>query len=151
MKRQKAGSLLQRLGWKEGEFPALEERAGCSRAVFLLIPFKGPSGRCCCLAEQGSVRILPLLRLCPLVAQSGNLASPHPLCFVSSKLPNKLTRINVSDLDKDGFFKTRSKNGQCMAPLTLSPRCLQVPAVLALVSARTSVPCLPTRWGRQWR
>lgn len=103
-KKQKAGSQWWRLGCKEGEFPALEERAGCSRAVFLLIPFKDPSGQCCCRcegqhADSPSAVFVPSDR-----TGSRNLACSRPVCFVSSKVPNKLTRINVSDLDKDDFF-----------------------------------------------
>lgn len=46
------------LGRERGEFPAPEEGAGCRRAVFLLIPFKDPSGRCCCLVVKGSTQII---------------------------------------------------------------------------------------------
>lgn len=50
-KKPKAGSPWWRVGCKDGEFLALEERAGCSRAVSLLMPLKDPSGPCCCLRK----------------------------------------------------------------------------------------------------
>lgn len=50
-KKPKAASLWWRLGCKDREFLALEERAGCRRAVSLLMPLKDPSGPCCCLRK----------------------------------------------------------------------------------------------------
>lgn len=73
--------------------------------VFLLIPFKDPSGHCCCLVVKGSVQIFPLLCLCPLIGRIGKQEShlSRLVCFVSSELQTMLTRINVSGLDKDDF------------------------------------------------
>lgn len=83
-KEGKSTRLVRRCGCKEGEFPALEERAGCSRAVFLLIPFKDPSGQCCCLVVKGSMHISPLLSLCPLIVRirkrESRLFSPGLFC-----------------------------------------------------------------------
>lgn len=114
-KKPKAGTLWWRPGCKDSEFLALEERAGCSRAVSLLMPLKDPSGLCCCL-RKGRAAFL-LLCLFPLmVRQEPHLSSPRPFCQLLT--PNKLIRINVGDLDKGGFLKP----GLGWSALLLSPR-----------------------------
>lgn len=96
-----AASLWWRLGYKDDEFLALEERAGCSRAVSLLMPLKDPSGLCCCLGEGSGSFSLAVFVPFDWEAGKSHLSSPSPSCQLQT--PNQLIRINVSDQDKGDF------------------------------------------------